>query len=330
MSREILGYLDHNILDSIRKGDPFQIKTLIKKFNITPVYSYENLREIKRSVGSENQFLNILSALEAKYIEPIFEKNIHTGDALIHVVDVFKQWDWFIENDDPIPEYGYGLTSMLEKFYGGRGEETYSEIFENGNSELQSLFTKALEEIGDNEALTEEIAKVINDLPRLINQQNKQMAIELDKQTESPIAQFEKVTGVGAIVLNNIEPPCVVKKIFDMIKDSMPNAELDIDTFFGVKHQPYESGSDREKTLLEKVNGIYHQLNFLGYFRDSKMKNTRGFIRSTSDMTHAGTASFCDLLLCRDKGLVKKAAAAYEYLNVKTQILFFQNNSPKN
>lgn len=56
------------------------------------------------------------------------------------------------------------------------------------------------------------------------------------------------------------------------------------------------------------------------------MKNTRGFVRSSSDMTHAGIASFCHLLLCRDEGLVKKAAAAYEYAGVRTQIIHFQAN----
>ncbi len=48
MSEEKLAYLDHNILDSIRKGDPHKIKFLIKELSLTPIYSYENLKEIKR------------------------------------------------------------------------------------------------------------------------------------------------------------------------------------------------------------------------------------------------------------------------------------------
>jgi hypothetical protein len=100
--------------------------------------------------------------------------------------------------------------------------------------------------------------------------------------------------------------------------------------FFGVKPQPHEANNDREKTPSEKVNGIYHQLNFLGYYRDTGMKNNRGFVRSSSDMTHAGIASFCHLLLCRDEGLVVKAAAAYEYLGIKTNIVHFQANKKIN
>ena len=53
------------------------------------------------------------------------------------------------------------------------------------------------------------------------------------------------------------------------------------------------------------------------------MKTKRGFTQSSSDMTHAGVASFCHFLFCRDKDLVKKTEAAYKYLGVKTKIVYF-------
>ena len=49
------------------------------------------------------------------------------------------------------------------------------------------------------------------------------------------------------------------------------------------------------------------------------MHKGRRFRASLSDMTHAGIASFCHLLICRDEDLVMKAAAAYEYLGVGTK-----------
>jgi len=323
MAEEILGYLDHNILDSIRKGDPYNIKKLLKDHNITPIYSHENLKEIKRSVGSEDIFLSTLQELGAKYIEPTLEKNLPTGSAKIKNIDVFDVWKWFIENEDPMPEYGYGFTSMLEKFYGGRNDESYADIFSKGSDELKSLLNDALKDLESEEAFTDEMRSAIESLPELLNEQYKQMSIDLDNQEQPPVKQFEQATGLGALVLKNIKSPNIVEKIFDSVKKSMESVELDIDIFFGVKPQPYEANNDREKTLSEKVNGIYHQLNFLGYYRDTGMKNTRGFVRSSSDMTHAGIASFCHLLLCRDEGLVVKAAA-YEYLGIKTNIVHFQ------
>lgn len=330
MSEEKLAYLDHNILDSIRKGDPHKIKLLIKELNLTPIYSFENLKEIKRSVGSEDIFLNLLKELKAKFIEPLLENNLLTGSAKIQDVDIFDVWAWFIENEEPMPEYGYGLTSMLEKFYGGRSDESFSDIFAKGSEEFKILLNDALKDIEDKDAITEEMRAAIESLPDLLNEQYQQMTRKLDGQEQSPVKAFEAATGLGALVLKNIEPPNVVEKIFEKVQKSMEGPELDIDIFFGVKPPPNERNNDREKTLAEKINSIYHQLNFLGYYRDTSMKTSRGFVRSSSDMTHAGVASFCHLLLCRDEGLVTKAAAAYEYLGVRTQIVHFQSNKKIN
>ncbi len=100
---------------------------------------------------------------------------------------------------------------------------------------------------------------------------------------------------------------------------------LNLTLFFGIKPFPFETNSDRERTKQEKVNSIYHQLNFLGYYRDSNMKKERRFKASFSDMTHAGYAAYCNIFLCRDKDLIMKAAAAYEYLGIDTKIVHCRN-----
>jgi hypothetical protein len=56
------------------------------------------------------------------------------------------------------------------------------------------------------------------------------------------------------------------------------------------------------------------------------MKVESRFNACFSDMTHAGMASFCHIFMCRDEGLVMKAAAAYEYLHVDTQIHFLKSS----
>jgi len=325
MTEEILGYLDHNILDSIRKGDPFDIKALLRKKNITPIYSQENLKEIKRSVGSEDIFLNVLNGLGSKYIQPIYENHLPTGSAEITDDNIFEIWKRFIENEDPMPEYGYGFSSMLEKFYGGRSDETFSEIFLKGNDELKVLLDDAIKDIEFEQGFTDEMRAAVEMMPDILNEQYQQISSGLDSQVQPILKQYEQEPGLGAKVLKNIKPPKVVEKVFDAVEKSMVGVELDIGTFFGISSLPHESNQEREKFMFEKVNAIYHQLNFLGYYRDSDMKKTRGFVRHFSDMTHAGTASFCHLLLCRDTGLVKKAEAAYEYLGVGTIILHFQD-----
>ena len=58
----VLAYLDHNILDSMLKGDPAGIADLLRDENISPVFSSENLAEIHRSKGREIEFLQLLDA----------------------------------------------------------------------------------------------------------------------------------------------------------------------------------------------------------------------------------------------------------------------------
>ena len=78
------------------------------------------------------------------------------------------------------------------------------------------------------------------------------------------------------------------------------------------------------ESIVEKVNALYNALNFLGYYRDKGMKDLPRVTASLSDTTHAGYASVCDWLFSSDENLVRKAEAAYEFLEVPTKILYIQ------
>lgn len=326
----ILAYLDHNVLDLMTKGDPHQVKELLKKNNFTPVYSDETLKEIQRSIGYESGFLELLDEIEAKYIEPIAQSFKQTGQANIHSVlpsDIYKR---FLANQREGFSGEFGMSELLMKFYGGQPDRSFGEIFQQGAVDLQKHMKEGLEGIGeislDESIDIQGIKKLIEDLPELMISQSSKVAEELDEKEEYPVSEFEGKTGIGPVVLKNVKPPNVVEKIWQMLSDIEGFSEIDIETFFGVKPHSFEADSDRERTIQEKVNAVYHQLNFLGYYRDSNMKIDRRFRASFSDMTHAGVASFCQLFLCRDKDLVMKAAAAYEYLGVNTRILHYRTN----
>ncbi|MNC47007.1 hypothetical protein D3C75_960470 [compost metagenome] len=62
-------------------------------------------------------------------------------------------------------------------------------------------------------------------------------------------------------------------------------------------------------------------LNVIGYYPDFKMKHDRRFTAAMSDAGHAAIASFSDFLFSRDAAFIHKTRAAYEYLNVKTQVI---------
>ena len=323
---EILAYLDHNVLNRILKGDPDDIKGLLKQNNLIAVFSDENLKEIHRSKGYEPAFLHLLEDIGAKYIEPVVDSKFKfTGQARIHTVKASIVYDNFLENRSESFHDDFGLSEMLKKFYGGQQDKSFKEIVDNGADELQRHLSEALNAVDSIPALgqfnKEEVKQMINNLPEMIKLLYAPMVNDLDAKEEPPIKALEEKTGVGPKILNNIKPPQVVQQIWELISKDINHPNLQLETFFGIKAHHFEADADRVRTLQEKVNAIYHQLNFLGYYRDSGIKKDKRFIASFSDMTHAGIASFCHLFLCSDNDLVMKTAAAYEYLGVQTKII---------
>ena len=327
----ILAYLDHNILDLMTKGDPHNVKEILNSQNLTPVYSDESLKEVQRSIGYEDRFIDLLEEIGAKYIEPLFDQNFkQTGQARINSISPKICYENFLCNQNETTGGDFGLSEMLMKFYGGQPDKSFEEIFQEGAVNLQNLMKEALVGIEDlpldKPVDMDALNLLIEELPEVMKIQSSQMVDDLDKRSESPILAFEKDTGLGPVVFKNVTPPNVVEKIWKMISAKNHFTEIDMETFFGIKPQGFEADSGRERTLQEKVNAVYHQLNFIGYYRDSKMKKERRFKASFSDMTHAGIASFCHFFLCRDEDLVMKAAAAYDYLGVQTKILHYKSN----
>lgn len=324
----LFAYLDHNVLDLMTKGDPHGVSDLLQQTHLTPVFSDENLAEIRRSTGYERKFLDVLEQIGARYLVPVLDERFrHTGGAEIRQVNPLDAYSAYVENVDSLPDFGFGLSGMLQKYYGGRQDQSFGEILSCGADELRQLLKKMDEDLADVPGLDDTaraaVAQAVSWLPVLMQEQCNNISKQLDAKPGSVVRQFEEATALGPKVLRNIQPPGVVRKVWELVEASLNSGELDLETFFGIKPQPFEADADRERTILEKVNAVYHQLNFLGYYRDSKMSRPRRFVASFGDMTHAGLASFCHVLISKDEGLIKKAAAAYEYLRVGTLILHY-------
>ncbi|WP_232787553.1 hypothetical protein [Paraglaciecola sp. MB-3u-78] len=91
-NNHILAYLDHNILDLMTKGDPHEVKELLRNHNLTAVYSNESLKEIERSKGYENKFLELLEEIEAKYIESRLDHKFkQTGHRIVPTQKYFNK-----------------------------------------------------------------------------------------------------------------------------------------------------------------------------------------------------------------------------------------------
>jgi len=326
-----LVYFDHNIFDSMLKGDPFEVEKFLKKYNLIPVYSNENLSEIERSKGCEDKFLDLLARIEARHLSPILDERYkQTGKANIQEGEPHKVYSHYLEACLKTPPFGCGLSGMLQKMYGGMEDSSFREIFSKGAEELTGLLEGATESLNGedfDEETVSQIKAMTQQMPDILNYCYSDLAESLDSQGPVPhVKEFEVQTGLGPKVLKNIKGPNVLEKIWDLYDSKFKTEGLTLDKFFGIDRADWQSGDNGELQIAEKVNSIYHQLNFVGYFRDTNMKKERRFTASFSDMTHAGLATFCRFFLCGDGDLVMKASAAFEYLKLNTSILHLKQS----
>ena len=318
-------YLDQNVLDFFTKqglGEFGQI--LIKDYQV--VYSDETLKEIRRSKGFEESFLNVLKDLKANYLKLIVEPPNFTitDNASISERDPFVVYKEYCENSDDGADIEKAVQQWLFKFSGGRKGDSINDI----HNEQISAFSELMESVMDNSdefpvetqrQLQSYTQEMISQYKATLERTENMMIenIEDDKSWDG-IKDFRSQVGIGPKQLNNIEPPNVLVKIWDKLK-SLPTysqANMDIDDLFQLKKNPIYPEQPYFKH--QKVTGIYNMLNTLGYYPDSKVHKERRFIAAASDNSHASIASFCNFLLSNDEHFIKKVNAAYEYLEIPT------------
>ncbi len=319
-------YLDHNVLDAMLKGRLRQIKRRLSSDRVVAVYSNVNLDEIARSAGREVVFLDLLQAIGARYLVSLVDDQlVPTGTAEIRVVDPHDAYSEHLTTLAQSPRGDFALGMLLQKVYGGHSGFSFGDIFAIARQELNGLLRHAEEKLASDPTLgpaeRQLLSTFVADLRRRGEVAVQETAaFAAGHAAELSTRAFEDVTGLRPLHLNNISGPDIVGQIWERFKRAASNLDLDPETVFGLRKSPWSSHPNHEPTSMEKVNALYHALNFLGYYRDTDMNDERGFHRSFSDMTHVGMASFCHVLLTGDMRMAVKARAAYEYLRVGTRV----------
>mgnify|MGYP000167291782 CR=1 FL=1 len=325
-------YLDHNILDLLVKNPTLAFKVELKdKYQI--LYSDENLKEIKRTGENGTSYLKLFNELGAMYLKLVLTPQFEvTGDATITELDSFVAFDHYCENIEPIYEnLEQSMSQSLLKFYGGRSDANFDDIkngqidaFDDLMIHLQNL-GEELQETETNSDINAQISAYTADMKKKHDSAVAQSTNELrkhvdDESNNSGVKNYRNYTGIGPMQLNNIEPPNVIKKIWEAHSelDGYKGQEFSIEQFYGISLNPIY---DREMFFFEKVTSIYNVLNVVGFHPDSKMKKERRFTAAMSDAGHASIGSFADYVFSRDLAFVKKTRACYEFLNTKSQVI---------
>ncbi|SEJ13259.1 hypothetical protein SAMN05216201_1052 [Pseudomonas linyingensis] len=323
-------YLDHNILDLFVKTRDLPFASELKeKYQI--IYSDETLKEIKRTGDNGSQFLEALESLEAMHLRIFVTESFKVTDrAILKELNPFDAFEDYCKNIEPIYEAMEKATAQsLLKFYGGRAGSDFEEINReqiDSFGGLMSYISDRVDEVKDLvPGVDAAVSAYTKEMQKSFNEALAQSTVELRKNIEdelnySGVQTYRNHMKVGPVQLNNIEPPNVIEKIWSIYKtlDGYRENNFSIEQFLGLSQNPIYN---REMYLHEKVTSVYNVLNVIGYYPDSKMKHDRRFTAAMSDAGHAAIASFSDFLFSRDAAFIHKTRAAYEYLNVKTQVI---------
>ncbi|MHC5225505.1 hypothetical protein [Ignatzschineria sp. LJL83] len=318
-------YLDHNILDFFTKHKSDKVmEILFGKYQV--VYSDETLKEIQRSDGGEERFLDLLNELQAWHLKIHVDEYFKLTDQVIltseNSYEVYRKYK---NNIEPVHEQVYqSMLLPLKKIYGGIKNTSSGNIVNaqiGANSDLHDFIVKNIKKV---EKYCPELAslslEINRNIKRLSEESSKNYLINqgfLDG--EIGVDVFRSELKAGSKELNNIKAPNVLQKIYDLIhKNVSIENRTSIEKFFHMDKNPIEPTGDYFD--FQKVNVIYSMLNMLGYYPDSKLKIDKRFIASQSDQGHAVMASFVDALFSEDKSFLKKVEAIYEFLGIRTKI----------
>lgn len=318
----MLVYLDHSILNQMLKGRS-KLREVFEANNMQVVYSDANLEEISNSKDKEQEFVSLLDALGAQYLRLVLnDQHRPTDRAVIETAVPDAAFAAYLRNQEESPAGDIGLSDILQKFYGGHVNMTFGEIAHASQEEFDRLLDTLAQELESgqlpSEFNAEAFLQALPEMKRAFAAISVEMGRMLDADApRNQVRAIDGELGVGPKDLNNLEGPGILKQIWSRVAAKIPEGTVTFDEFFGLV-RPRWVADDRPMTKLEQMNSIYHQLNFLGYWRDESMHQNRRFNGHLRDLTHVGMASFCSVFLSGDERQVKKAQAVYEHLGIGT------------
>lgn len=320
-------YLDQNVLDLVvKEKDPAFFSRLMSGYQVA--YSDETLREIKRS-GQPEVFLAALESMGAMHFKFQTDHTFQpTGRMLITSHSPFQTYATYLGIE---PIYDVMLAAAHQtnlKLYGGRKDSSFSAISREQVEAFNALMSHASEQLALLGEEQPEIAAAMKQHIEILQKQYElatevsagEMAKYIDDASgESGIQAYRSAVGIGPVQLNNVQPPNVIRKIWDMHQElnGYKGRGYVIEGFLGISLHPIYG---REMHQHEKVASVYNVLNVIGYKPDSSLNKEHRHIAAISDAAHASVASHAQVLLSADTAFVSKVRAIYEFLEIPTSV----------
>lgn len=335
-SKKPLAYFDQNILDIFHKRIPEEhTMNILFTEEIQVVYSDTTLAEIhKAGVNGKNpkytnNFLDVLTRLNAQHISLMMEDGHVINKIYRSFLSPMAHYKIFLENIE-YDEFIAPMQKTSLALFGG--VDDYETLKAEQKKVMQDLQTHlkaqidVLKECRDDNPVIDTFVKdydqKIIELDSQIQGFNKNVDKSLDSIRDNTIEKaghkaLREGLNIDVNILKSIRPPNILIGILEYLDSINQDNQVNIASMFDFNN---DTNLNRKLYIFEKVNQIYAILNLIGYHEDEKLHKEDKHLRALRDMNHASYACFCEYFFTNDERLIKKTQAAYEYLDIATQI----------
>ena len=316
---EKLVYFDQNLIET--------------EFTVLPpgycfVYSKSHFTEIERS-SAVARYLELLDKMKAKYLylpieyPNIFARNtpkLLTGSARDFYIGYLKE-----KKNLRIDKIGDKANAALAWFSGGQGISD-SEM-DNCIDDFLSLLLGDVEKSFDN--LVELFPGLKTKLKSAIDSfysskdNIKDAYLDLLEQ-DNDIEKIRKSFNPKKGFFGNITGENILGKIWDQLTDEKKASHKNsADCFFGFKNWNLE-----DLPIFFGIIFCCVQLDLIGFQSEKKGRKPSKQPNVQSDAYHIGYGAYCDYLLSKDRKLVNRAKAIYEYKAISTRAILIDTETP--
>ncbi|MDH5230926.1 MAG: hypothetical protein OEY38_12740 [Gammaproteobacteria bacterium] len=299
-------YLDHNILDHIKKGD----FSLGPSGEIIWIYSDENLGEIRRS-GNEFGFLEVLDSIKARKLDLVLDENFRiTGSAqILEYKSPHEEYQLYL---DAVSECNLDHSSdfeILARLYGANNRDkilSHPDTVEKAIKEMLEPYGLFSEEIKG------ELKKVTLEIGDFVSGPLQELT-----DLETSRATIGTHNGRAGNIVSEENP---IEHLWEIVKFRL--GEMTPDQFFGF--DPMEKQGYEEWPMYLGIISCHNVLNVLGFRPDDGLTKPEKLPGVLSDASHIAYAAYCQGLLSKDRKMLAKAKAIYRYKNISTKVLTIQ------
>lgn len=296
-----LVYLDQNII-SLQSIGTIDLSPVT---GVQWVYSKEHFAEIQRS-NNPDAFLQALDHLSAKLLdlemvgwELTGRVNlIETGTAVDHYQDYLDPAN-YVEIDEEI------ISLFIAWALGGATPEMLRELPERFADQLGTLMAR----------LPKHVADLI---PAWVEGDLKHMVDNMTK-AGNDIFRLRELLGVGKGAAGSITGENPLMQLWERIEPNAPG--LIAEQFFGF------APLDEEKALPVTWLGIIGccvVLDIVGYKSEKKARKPEKVPNILSDAAHIAAGAYCSVIVSRDRRLVERARAIYQFQKIGTEAAYLE------